>query len=88
MNGDVRVVNLASDGTEGYDGYATVNGIELRGSDGKNLVCPGETYFDPTFQLCTTYPFDSDLSMVYTSMQEVTGSDDESYYELQFQNFG
>ena len=40
-------------------------GMDLVESDGKNIVCASDTYFNPFSQECTRSPFPDDVSIVY-----------------------
>lgn len=40
-------------------------GMQLIESDGKNIVCATDTYFNPTIQKCSRYPYPGDISIVY-----------------------
>ena len=68
MDGSSYVFNLAGDGDKTDPKLALVpREMTHRASDGQNLICSADAFFDPKSRQCTRYPFTNDASMIVTA---------------------
>lgn len=76
MDGNTWVINQAG---SDLNSFATTNQMKLIKSDDKNVICSGDTFFNPKNQECTRYPFNSDVKIISTPIVQ-----DDDTYEMQF----
>ena len=71
MDGNPYVINNAEIVTGGTQFANIEPDMKLLARDPTNVICATDTYFDPSVQRCTRFPYSSDLSLVYTVVNNV-----------------
>jgi hypothetical protein len=65
MDGSPYIKNSATINLSGMQFASFEPNMQLLPSDGTNIICGTDTYFDPVIQECTRFPYTSDVSIVY-----------------------
>ena len=71
MDGSPHVVNYAS--MEGRSQLETAKSSDVMfvASDGGNIVCSGDMFFNAEEKKCTTFPYSIDVPIVYRVVNSV-----------------
>ena len=65
MDGSPYIKNSAENNVNGVKFAAIESTMKLKPSDGKNIICATDTYFEPKYQVCTRYPFRNNVEIIY-----------------------
>ena len=65
MDGSPYIKNSAENNVNGVKFAAIESTMKLKPSDGKNIICATDTYFEPKNQVCTRYPFRNNVEIIY-----------------------
>ena len=71
MDGNPYVINNAEIVSGGIQFANIEPNMILEARDGSNIICATDTYFDPSKQKCTRFPYSEDISLVYTVVNNV-----------------
>lgn len=66
MDGNPNIYNNALINRRGLKFAVLEPQMELRETDGQNLICATDTYFNPVDQMCSRNPYSSDATIAYT----------------------